>query len=485
MNSSVKNFLFQNTGLKQTIAKNTFWLTLAEIIVKCFSLVLVVYMARVLGATEYGKFVFALSFVSVTAILSDLGVIDIATREFSRDKENEKKFASIFTLEFTLYLLAAVVTIVSSFFITQDGVIRSMIWVLIVFVLNSSLFGITFSFLRARQRMEYEAIVRIVQSAFHTLTVFLIIFLMPSALNISYGYLFSDLIALSVLLLIFHKYAHRVSLRFSKGMFALLKTSWPLSFGFMPGWIYISINSIVLGSLGLITENGWYGAASKIAIAAIVPASLIIKSFYPVLSNFFISSKEQLQKAWDYFAQSMIFLAIPIVVGGVVLAPKIIYSFYGREFMPSVLAFELLVLVIGISFINYPYTMILVVADKQKNTFLLMAIGAALNIVLDFIFIPRYGFYASIAATIISCLVVLLLTVILSWRHKVIHVFNKKLFSAAFISLFSSAAMYFVVTLKPIYDLNVVLVSVIGFLTYIGVLFFFYRIIFHKTLLNF
>ena len=37
--------------------------------------------------------------------------------------------------------------------------------------------------------------------------------------------------------------------------------------------------------------------------------------------------------------EAMIFLAMPIVAGGIVLAPKIIDFFYGSNFTPSVFAF--------------------------------------------------------------------------------------------------------------------------------------------------
>ena len=68
---NVKSLLFENKGLKQTIFKNTFWLALAEAITNFSKLFLIVYVARIFGVTEYGKFTFALSFVSLFSILSD------------------------------------------------------------------------------------------------------------------------------------------------------------------------------------------------------------------------------------------------------------------------------------------------------------------------------------------------------------------------------------------------------------------------------
>ncbi len=480
----IKEFLFNNIGLKQTIVKNTFWLTLAEIVSKGLSLVLVIYIIRILGALEYGKFIFALSFVSVMSIFSDLGVMDIATREFSRNKDNEKKFASIFTLEVILCLLTLGITIISSFFITSNLQIQKMMWTLTIFVLSNSLFGIIFSFLRARQNMEYEAIIKVIQSVVNTLIIFLVIFFIPSAQNLSYGYLLSTIIVLLVVMVIFSIYAQPIFLKWEKDVLKILKMSWPLSFGFMAGWIYISINSVILGYFGLITENGWYGAASKIAIATIIPANLIIKSFYPILSNFFVTSKDKLQKAWDYFIQSMVFLALPLIVGFVVLAPRIVYYLYGSDFTPSILALQLMIFIIGINLINYPYTIMLVVADKQKVNFLLIILGGIVNIVLNFILIPRYGFYGSIIATIIASVLVFLLVVFLSSYYKIIEVFNKKTFYSIVIASLASFLMYLVINYPLVYGLNIILVGFIGFAVYSIILFFIYKLIFRKKLLS-
>ncbi len=57
---SPRRFFLENLGVKQTIFKNTFWLAVAEGVTKFLKLILIIYVARVLGATEYGKFTFAL-----------------------------------------------------------------------------------------------------------------------------------------------------------------------------------------------------------------------------------------------------------------------------------------------------------------------------------------------------------------------------------------------------------------------------------------
>ncbi len=131
----LKKLLLENTGIRQTIFKNTFWLALAEAITGLLRFFLLIYVTRILGATEYGKFTFALSFVSLLAIVSDLGVIDIATREFSRDKNKEKEFSRFLALDVFLSAIALVLMLAGSFLITSDPIIQKTIWVLSFFIL--------------------------------------------------------------------------------------------------------------------------------------------------------------------------------------------------------------------------------------------------------------------------------------------------------------------------------------------------------------
>ena len=200
----IQTLFFENIGIKQTIFKNTFWLVFAEIISRILGLVLIIFVARILGAVEYGKFAFAFSFVSVIVVFSDLGVIDIVTREFSRNKEKEKEFSAILALDIILSAGALILMLLGSFFITSDLVIRKTIWILSFFILITSFFSIFYAFLRSRQKMEYEAGIKIVQNIIMVGAAFFVIFYFPSAINLSYGYLFSNLAALFFLLLFFH-----------------------------------------------------------------------------------------------------------------------------------------------------------------------------------------------------------------------------------------------------------------------------------------
>jgi len=472
----IKNIFFKNLNLRQTVIKNTFWLTLSEIIARLIGLFLIIYITRILGVEEYGKFTFALSFASVIALLSDLGIIDIATREFSKNKENEKNFDSIFSLGVILGIITLLLACIISFFITQEISLQIMMWVLTFFIICNNLFGIFFAFLRARLRMEYEAFIRVLQSISSLVLVLFVLFNFPKAINVSYGYLISGLMVLFCVALYFGIKVKPITVNLNKIDFKLLKLSWPLSLGLMPSWLFISLNAVFLGYFGLITENGWYGAVARIAIGTMIIANLLVKSFYPILSNFFFNNREKMEKTWNYLLELMIVLSVPMVIGTITIAPGLIELLYGADFYPAIPALPLLIWVVAISFLNYPYTIIMIISNNQRSNFALIIFGIIINTILNFILIPFYGISGAITSTIVAALFVFLGTIIFSLKAKIFILPNLRIIKTIIISFISGFLMHFIITNKYILDLNIIAVSLLAIVSYFLIFGLLYKI---------
>jgi len=248
-------FFLKNSGIKQTIAKNTFWLAVAEGVTRFLKLFLIIYVARILGATEYGKFTFALAFVSLFAIFSDFGISQITTRELAREKEKEREFPNILSLKFVLSIGTLILICFGSFFITPDPVIRGIIWILGIYIIISGFSEIIYAFLRARQQMEYEAWTKILQAVVVTGVGFFILFNFPSVQNLSLAYLFATSIALISILIFFHFKIYQLKLSFNKNIWRnVLLISWPLALAGIFGTIHSQTDSVMMGYFGVFSH---------------------------------------------------------------------------------------------------------------------------------------------------------------------------------------------------------------------------------------
>ncbi len=470
--ADLKSLLLENKTVKQTIFKNTFWLGVSEGVTRLLGLILIIYVARILGATEYGKFTFALAFVSLFAVFSNFGLISITTRELSRNKEREKEFPAIFTLKILLSIGALILMLIGSFFATSDSAIREIVWILAVYILINGFLEIVYAFLRARQQMQYEAWAKILRATIVTGAGLFVILNFPSVRNLSYGYLFASLTVLIFVLLFFHFRIFSLRLSFKKSTWKrFLAMSWPLGFVIIFATIYHQIDSVMLGYLGQITETGWYNAAYRIANAALIPSVFIFQGFYPVLSTAFKESKERMQKIWNYRTGITTLIAIPLVVAGLVLAPRIIDLVYGPSFSPSILAFQILIIMTGIMFFMGPCSQILVVSNQQKKYFWIAGSGAIVNIILNLILIPKYSLYGAAIATLITFFLMFILFLVSTAKFTSIKPLNLKVFLFFLSAVLSSIPMYFVISHPLIYGLNILFSISVGATIYLIFLF--------------
>jgi len=459
----IKSILFNNIGTKQTILKNIFWLFVSNGISQFLKLILIIYIARILGATEYGKFNFALAFISLFILFSDFGLSSIITRDFSRDKKREKEFLDILSLRILLSVGVLILILVSSFFITPDPLIRKVIWILAIVILTSTFSDGFCDFFRARQKMEYVAGVQILEALALIIAGFFVLLNFPSLVNLSYAYLTAAFISLILILFFFHLKIFPLKLSWQKVIWKkFLLMSWPIGLWLVFTSMYNYVDSTIMGHSGQITETGWYNAAYTIVNFINLPAAIISASFYPALSVALWGTKEKIQKIWDYQIEIIVFLAIPLVVGGIILAPKIIDFFYGQSFSPSIFAFQILIGMAGIVFLSGPFTQILVVSNQQMKICLIALFGVLFNLSLNLILIPKLSLYGASFAILITQLLVFLSLFYSVLKFTSIKPFNLRFFSIFFISVFSSILMYYSLSRSQIYNLHILFLVPFG-----------------------
>ena len=475
-----RSFFLENIGVRQTILKNTFWLSFSELVSRALKLVLIIFIARMLGATEYGKFTFALAFVSLFAVISDFGISSITTRELAKDREKEKEYFSLLSLKIFLSLITLFLIFLLSFFITSSRQIQQVIWILGAYIVISVFCNIWYAFFRARQQMEYEAWGKILQAIAVTLGGMAVLFLIPSIKAISFAYAGGAVVALMFILVFFRLKAYPLKLGFNTNIWKrYLSLSWPLALGALFVTLYNNIDSTMMGYFGQIAQTGWYNAAYKIVAASLIPLGLLNQVFYPVLSNYFANhSKADLQKVWNRYIKSSFFLAVPIVVGGAVLAPRIIDFIYSKAaYGPSVLAFQLLIIMAGLLYLSSPLSQILVIFNQQSKTFWISLTGAVVNVILNFILIPKYSLYGAAITTIVTCVIILVMFFLAAKKFTFVNPFPESVFPNFIGVLLSSIVMYSVLVFPFVIHRNVLISIAIGAIVYFAAYFLYWEFI--------
>ena len=137
----IASFLFNNRTVKQTLLKNSVWLGFVKV-ANLLTMLLSVIAARKFGADEFGKFSFAMAFVSLFSVVVTAGIPTIIIREFAREEKRKNLFAPLILLGVFLGVLAFFLILLFSIFITDDVRTKSIIIPLGIYIIIQGFTGI-------------------------------------------------------------------------------------------------------------------------------------------------------------------------------------------------------------------------------------------------------------------------------------------------------------------------------------------------------
>lgn len=396
----LKIFFFENLGVQQTIAKNTFWLTLSEIIPKGLTVLLAIMIARYLGVENFGKFSFAFSFALIFSVIIDFGLVPFTTREVSRNNSLAPKYiGNITAIKFILALLLFVTVAFSLNFLNKPKEIEILVYFASAWVVLQSFSHFFQSAFRAFEKMEYVALSKTIYSIVLFTAVSLAVFLNLGIVSLVQSYVVAVLVSLSVTLTLmwkkFTKFKIEADFLFWQDLF---KEVWPFVAFTVFSVIYFQISTVMLSLMDGDLSAGLYSAAFNSVAVFLVLSDIVSGSALPSLSRLFGKS--------DLFSHLTKKLVVLMLALGVLLAtvlffasPFLIKLIYGEEFARSIPAFQIMVWILPFRFMNYIFGISLMAANLQKRRLGAAMVCAIFNVAVNFILIPRFSIIgASIAA---------------------------------------------------------------------------------------
>lgn len=399
---NLRKIFFERNTIRQEIVKNTFWLMLAEVTARILSFFLAVWVARYLGAANYGKYNFSFSFVSLFVVLTDFGLSTLSIREISRNKTlAQKYFNNIVLVKFFLSLLTLVTIMVITQCLGKTEEVRMLVYLAAITMIIQSLTQFFQSIFRAFGKMEYEALSRVVFSAVSFLASFAVILLNFGIIPLVLCSVIASFFTFFTSFFFTNRKLGRFRVEFDRNFLnKLAKESFPffLSSLFVSIYWYIDVTMLSLIKSDLVV--GWYTAASKLIFLLLVIPSIVFSTLFPISSRLYQISEEKLKAIFQKSFEYMAIIAIPLAVGTTIIAGKIIDFLYGSEFGPSVYALQILIWGGMFAFMAIPFENLFSSINKQYVLVKEFGLAALINIVLNLFLIPRYSFKGAAVATL-------------------------------------------------------------------------------------
>lgn len=402
MVDKIKNLLFQNKSTRQTITKNVFWLSFSQISSRFIRAAIIIYAARVLGAAGYGVFSYALGLAGFFTVFADIGLTQILTREAAQ-KPDEKShyFATSMILKMFLLLGTVLLIIFIAPHFSKIAEAKKLIPFVAFLVIFDGIRDLSIAFLRALEKMELEALIIIFMNVMIAVSGFIILSYVVTAKALTLSYVASTGLGALAAAVILRKEFVRIFANFRKKLIRpIMNAALPIALISLLGVFMLNTDYIMLGWWRAPEEIGFYSAAQKIIQVFYTLPAILASSIFPVISRFVGQKKEQeATSLMERSITTMLFIALPLVLGGLILGKPIINLLYGREYLSAVPVFQILVTTLLIFFPSIIISNMVLAYNKQKKVAPFIALGSLVNIGLNVLLIPVWGIVGSAIAT--------------------------------------------------------------------------------------
>lgn len=394
----------ENRDYLLNVIDNTGWQFADNLVRVTIGLLLGIWIARYLGPVQFGLLSFAMAFVVLFSPLAALGLDDIVVRNLVRDPATHEETLGT---AFILKLLGGAVSIiaaVSVIFILRpdDDLSQGLVMIISAGGIFQAFNVIEFWF-NSQVQAKYIVIAR--SSAFFLCALIKLGLLLGAAPLHAFAWVAAfELLAGALTLIAVYQ---RQGLELRRWVFRpamaknLLRDSWPLILSCIVISIYLRIDQVMLGEMLGDEAVGVYSVAVRLTEAWLFIPTAVYWSVLPSLVEAKESGDEifyqRLQTYYNLMALTAYSIAIPMTF----FAKGLVVTLFGAAYESAGLMLAVMIWANLFTFLELARSAFFNVMNWNRIYFVTLALGALLNLALNWLLIPRYG---GLGAAIATCL---------------------------------------------------------------------------------
>lgn len=382
-------------------ANNAAWLIGAHCLQSLLSFFINMLTVRYLGPSNYGVVNYAASLTSFLTPVMNLGITSILVQELVQHRDSE---GEILGTSFVLTLCSSVLCMISmvAFSMVANPGDRLTVIACAIYSLILPLYALReiVCWYQSHLLSKISSIVGIV--AYVVVSAYKI-FLLTTGKSVLWFAVSNslDVLIISAALHVIYrrrggqrfsfsaKTAHRL---FSRGKYYIIPN--------LMVAIFAQTDRIMLKSMMSSEAVGYYSAAVACAMITNFIFSALIDSFRPVIFSDKKAGRSKYLDDLRLLYGLVIFLSLGQSLFMTVFAKWIVRIIYGAAYAPTVSALQIVVWFTTFSYLGAVRNIWILAEEKQKHLLVINLSGAAANVVLNALLIPRYGILGASAASL-------------------------------------------------------------------------------------
>lgn len=384
--------------------KNTSWMMGEQFLRIIAGLFVGIWVARYLGPEQFGLFSYVLAFTAIFGGIAKLGLDGIMVRELVNHPEKRDTYlGTAFWLKvigafLVMGIMAAIVP-----FTSNDATTNLFIFIIAAGLVFQSFEVVEFYF-QSQVLAKIVSICKVIQLALSSM---IKIYLVLTEAELIYFVLVTAFDALSLAVSYFLAYKIQKNPAFYKHFdlkiaSVLIKSSFPMMLSTLLIAVYMKSDVVMIKHFLGDHSVGIYSVGTRLVEAVFFLPIIILASIFPAIISAKNESEylfyERLQHAYTI----VVWLGICLTSFFILFNNELIVLLFGSDYQESSSVLIIYCLVIVPLFLSVANDKWFYVENRGYLLTVKIFIGAFSNIILNYIFIPRYGVEGAAYATVIS-----------------------------------------------------------------------------------
>ena len=419
-------YFYQESAVDSTarrVAKNSLAPMALNLFNRAIDFAFAAFMLRVLGPDDAGKYYYAIVIFGWFDIITNYGLNALLIRDVARDREHANRYLVNTTVLRLALGLVAIPVLAALLLLRQilpsvalpfglgafqpDRLSPETLWAIALLVLAAAPGTVATGFsalFTAYEKAEYPAAVA-------TLTTLVKVSLGTIALVLGLGFvglagisIVVNVVTLAVLGVLAWRLFFRPRFEFDLGFQQhAVRESFPLMLNNLLATLFFKVDVTLLEPIQGTTQVGWYSTGYKFIDAFNLVPSLFTFALFPVMARQAHEDRPALRRSYTLAIKLLVGVALPLAMVITAAAPLLVGILGGSAYLPyGAVALAILVWSIPFGWINSVTNYVLIALGQQRGLTRAFAISLVFNIVLNLLLLPRYGFQAAAAITIVS-----------------------------------------------------------------------------------
>jgi O-antigen/teichoic acid export membrane protein len=197
----------------------------------------------------------------------------------------------------------------------------------------------------------------------------------------------------------------------------LLVMALPLGIALAVNELYFRADTLIISIYKPYDQVGLYTLAYRIVELTLVFGTVFLTTTFPLLSQAVADDPPRARRAIRLSTELFVALGIPLVAGGLVLAPEIIELAAGDDFDDAATPLRILLASGALAWVNGVFGYALIAKDRQLSALWLNVSALVFNVVLNLALVPDYGIVVAAVVTVSSEVLILAGSYVLMRRY--------------------------------------------------------------------